>query len=345
MDKLAIDESFRYKYTKNENYQYHSFNDNPAIEFLDDSIKIWYNKALIRRVNNPAIIRKRVDGRIINEYYYERKLHSPNANSPAISPDQFYYFGEKLVRLPSIDLSNSEKMSINVCSLCNIFTPLMNGNADDTRIYCQTCNKMTIIRTEVFEKILNDQELVDMIKEYSISKGYNDKNKYFEINQLKIENIKIHDSMSEYYKKMYDDHMTSLSGQVIKFNNKYYDQRLFNKNKIFDNSTLLNLDNIFIDKGIIGQNLNEYICNSNLIESFFEDNARFAINLDGTRVICDLCNEIHDSSYIIKASKSHVCKYCKKNFYLREMVYYTDQNNNISSKICKTCDKRNNGKP
>ena len=78
-----------------------------------------------------------------------------------------------------------------------------------------------------------------------MSNNYN--NTYFDINKLQIENIKIRDDMSEYYKKMYDEKMASLSGQVLKYKNNYYDLRLLNENvKVFDDSTLLKLENVFI---------------------------------------------------------------------------------------------------
>lgn len=56
MATIQFDPIGKFKYTKNDMNQYHSYNDEPAIEYLDGSAKIWYKNGLIHRENKPAII-------------------------------------------------------------------------------------------------------------------------------------------------------------------------------------------------------------------------------------------------------------------------------------------------
>jgi hypothetical protein len=52
----SIDLANKFMFTINENKQYHSFNDNPAIIYMDTLIKIWMDNGNIHRINQPAII-------------------------------------------------------------------------------------------------------------------------------------------------------------------------------------------------------------------------------------------------------------------------------------------------
>ena len=70
MATIQIDTIGRFKYTKDDMGQYHSYDDDPAIEYLDGTIKIWYRNGLIHRDDKPAIIRNNYDGRMIEEFYY-----------------------------------------------------------------------------------------------------------------------------------------------------------------------------------------------------------------------------------------------------------------------------------
>ena len=70
MATTQIDPIGRFKYTKDDMGNYHSYDDDPAIEYLDGTIKIWYRNGLIHRENKPAIIRNNYDGITINEFYY-----------------------------------------------------------------------------------------------------------------------------------------------------------------------------------------------------------------------------------------------------------------------------------
>ena len=49
----------KFKFTLNHNKRYHSFNDLPAIEYLDNSgVLIWLNDGFVHRENNkPAYIK------------------------------------------------------------------------------------------------------------------------------------------------------------------------------------------------------------------------------------------------------------------------------------------------
>jgi hypothetical protein len=49
MATIQFDPIGKFKYTKNDCGQYHSYNDEPAIEYLDGSAKLWYKNGLIHR--------------------------------------------------------------------------------------------------------------------------------------------------------------------------------------------------------------------------------------------------------------------------------------------------------
>jgi hypothetical protein len=46
----------KFLYTKDDMGNYHSYDDQPAIEYLDGSAKLWYRNGLIHRFDKPAII-------------------------------------------------------------------------------------------------------------------------------------------------------------------------------------------------------------------------------------------------------------------------------------------------
>ena len=70
MVTIQFDPIGKFKYTKNDCGQYHSYNDEPAIEYLDGSAKLWYKNGLIHRIDKPAIIHRNYDGGINEEYYF-----------------------------------------------------------------------------------------------------------------------------------------------------------------------------------------------------------------------------------------------------------------------------------
>jgi hypothetical protein len=60
----------KFLYTKDDMGNYHSYDDQPAIEYLDGSeLKIWYKNGLIHRDGKHAIIIKNYDGIMIKEFY------------------------------------------------------------------------------------------------------------------------------------------------------------------------------------------------------------------------------------------------------------------------------------
>lgn len=88
MATTQIEPIGRFKYTKDDNGNYHSYDDEPAIEYLDGTIKIWYRNGLIHRDNKPAIIRNNYDGKIIEEFYYNG-IKPKNFSIPAILSTTF----------------------------------------------------------------------------------------------------------------------------------------------------------------------------------------------------------------------------------------------------------------
>ena len=56
MATIHFDPIGKFKYTKDDMGNYHSYDDEPAIEYLDGSAKLWYKNGLIHRIDKPAII-------------------------------------------------------------------------------------------------------------------------------------------------------------------------------------------------------------------------------------------------------------------------------------------------
>jgi hypothetical protein len=77
MATIQFDPIGKFKYTKNDMGQYHSYDDEPAIDYVDGSCKIWYKNGLIHRnkINGPSIISKNIDNTINEEYYWLGKSY------------------------------------------------------------------------------------------------------------------------------------------------------------------------------------------------------------------------------------------------------------------------------
>lgn len=77
MATIQFDPIGKFKYTKDDIGQYHSYNDEPAIDYVDGSCKIWYKNGLIHRnkINGPSIISKNIDNSINEEYYWLGKSY------------------------------------------------------------------------------------------------------------------------------------------------------------------------------------------------------------------------------------------------------------------------------
>jgi len=151
MATIQVDPIGKFKYTMNDMNQYHSYNDEPAIEYLDGSAKIWYKNGLLHRDDKPAIIKlmmsQQSNYKTEEEYYFEGKLHSYNILIAGFySNNQIYYKGIKLI----IDITESGKTSSSyrykVCSDCKTFkcSDLKNLiSIDKSTIYCFKCQKLT----------------------------------------------------------------------------------------------------------------------------------------------------------------------------------------------------------
>lgn len=72
MAKHYLDIEHKFTYTKDYYGQYHSFNDKPAIEYIETGTKIWMKNGELHRdiKNGPAIVSKTQ-----NKYYVDGKLH------------------------------------------------------------------------------------------------------------------------------------------------------------------------------------------------------------------------------------------------------------------------------
>jgi hypothetical protein len=197
MATIQFDPIGKFKYTKNDMNQYHSYNDMPAIEYLDGSSKIWYKNGLIHRENQPAIITKDTD-----EYYFEGKLHSHNIGKPAIIIKEFdkikkklyYYMGEKLIGYDIIKYEDKtqtlfSKKNIKCCIICKkICRDTDFYNKIYNKVYCSICNKLTEIYTINFEfKTITNLEMLNLIKNHYNLHKYN--NRFIDINQITEDEI------------------------------------------------------------------------------------------------------------------------------------------------------------
>jgi len=84
--------------TRNDEGEYHSFNDKPAIVYNNGN-KFWFKKGRIRRENAPAI--KSIGGRW---WYKEGKLH--RIDGPAIeyiSGFEYWYYEGKEIECSSLE--------------------------------------------------------------------------------------------------------------------------------------------------------------------------------------------------------------------------------------------------
>ena len=61
MATVQFDPIGKFKYTKDDMGNYHSYNDEPAIDYIDGSCKIWYKNGVIHRENLPSFITKYFD--------------------------------------------------------------------------------------------------------------------------------------------------------------------------------------------------------------------------------------------------------------------------------------------
>jgi hypothetical protein len=152
MATIQFDPIGKFKYTKKLHCnEYHSYDDMPAIEYLDGSIKIWYKDGLIHRDNEPAIIAKDLE-----EYYFEGKLHSydynlcrthilSNKQNTKLNNNIKYYKGVKLIYSEVTHTTNNSDFNFRICCDCGLFNLKKKFNwmtIDKSKIYCDNCKTL-----------------------------------------------------------------------------------------------------------------------------------------------------------------------------------------------------------
>ncbi len=153
MTQYKYDDTMKFRFTKNEHNEYHSFDDKPSLEYLDDSIISWHKNGVLHRIDKPALIRTLINGYKLEEYYNDGKLHSPNINIPACIDNKepkYYYMGEELIK------KYMTSQIIFICSVCkNVPTYIDYNNTFYNKIfnkiYCIKCNKLNELETIDFE--------------------------------------------------------------------------------------------------------------------------------------------------------------------------------------------------
>ena len=86
MEQYKYDDNMKFRFTKNDNNEYHSFDDKPSLEYLDGSIISWHKNGVLHRIDKPALIRILISGNKLEEYY--NKFPDP-INASQISPIDF----------------------------------------------------------------------------------------------------------------------------------------------------------------------------------------------------------------------------------------------------------------
>ncbi len=347
MTQYKYDDTMKFRFTKNENNEYHSFDDEPSLEYLDGSIISWHKNGVLHRIDNPALIRTLINGNKLEEYYNDGKLHSPNINTPACIDNgvkKIYYMGEELIQEENELLIKY----INGCSICktiasglifynNYYYNKTFYNKKLNKIYCRKCNKLNELETTNFKiKSFTNLEILNMIKDYYNKNHFN--NKFININNINEHQITYQNDpnfifLSYYkYKKNIDhrdgigkiENGNQIEFRLIEYNNELYVPSLLNENilNLFDDEGKFNIDNIYIEftnEKILDSykctNTNEYK-NETFIGPY-----TFALNISGLKVLCGICdseNNIyeHDSKFITSYIRNKTkCKTCKKEDY------------------------------
>jgi hypothetical protein len=78
MTQYKYDETMKFRFTKNEHNEFHSFDDKPSFEYLDSSIISWHKNGLLHRLDKPALIRTLINGTKLEEYYNDGIYNIPN---------------------------------------------------------------------------------------------------------------------------------------------------------------------------------------------------------------------------------------------------------------------------
>ena len=130
MATIQFDPIGKFKYTKNDCGQYHSYNDEPAIEYLDGSAKLWYQNGLIHRIDKPAIIH-RIDN--VPEFYnHDRQLVNFTFNN------EYYFMGTQFTYF---------EKCLFFCDSCNIVLDACEHHNNTHHLFvCYSCASARFIK-------------------------------------------------------------------------------------------------------------------------------------------------------------------------------------------------------
>ena len=216
MVNYKFDTTMKYKYTMNDNNEYHSFDDKPSLEYLDMSIISWHKDGKLHRIDKPALIRTLITGEIREEYYNDGKLHSYYDKDDIIQKttkgnitikrsdtnrlqfkiaciDGYYYMGKKLSTGYKNKIhnyrSNKYKQGCSICKNICKQTDLYNETFDF--IYCSKCKVLNEIETINFEiKTFTNIEILELIKDFYNKNCPPDyKNRFIDINKITEDEI------------------------------------------------------------------------------------------------------------------------------------------------------------
>ena len=367
MVNYKFDTTMKYKYTMNDNNEYHSFDDKPSLEYLDMSIISWHKDGKLHRIDKPALIRTLITGEIREEYYNDGKLHSyydkddiTKINKACI--DGYYYMGQKLSKdyhLSKNYYSKKYKICCNVCKNRCKHSDLYNETFDF--IYCTKCNLLNEIEIINFNiKTFTNIEILELIKEYYNKNCPPDyKNRFIDINKITEDEITDINNPN-FIKILYGmpPYLNSIC-KNIEIGHPDDDSEEF----VLDKDTIFNLEYVYIilngygiDKSI------RYSCYHSKYERPFDgqNQGSFAFNIIGDKVICDYCKgcnkefndcsvllsqgaglcidcprlHTHDSAFI-KTTQTKKCIKCKKDKY----ALYENFSSSINE--CNMCYKSN----
>ncbi len=295
MTTIQIDEKVLFKYTKNEIGNYHSYNDDPAIEYLDGSIKIWYDNGLIHRINNPAMIRKHYSGDIINEFYNFGKLHSYN-DKPAITGNNlsdFYENGTKLI-FKKLTPNNLYELLIKNYDLIHkfnfleVYTRYGSCSSEIFRFLYYAEGNVIEFRDYTYDITFINQRMNSIKYIKKIYNGYNDYNmKQFEIDG---------DVDDEFYylSIVYDEIKKNI--HIHKNNNEHI---VLNSTNIYIKDTKRRSRYYCIKDDKSPFNINNDITFKNNKNNFIESDDGFYVDLTGLNFICDFCKCIHSTDLLV----------------------------------------------
>lgn len=266
-NSYSIDIVNKFMFTVDEDGKYHSYGDNPAIIYMDNSINIWAKHGIIHRTN----------------------LNNDNSNTPAIcySDKKKIYYKNGLLHNDTIgNLSNE-------------------GFYDELKLYYWKGESYTYCNKNLLSKIINYDYLNIEKKNYlilSILKiNYNDLLNYFPNDEY----YNFFDEMCEAYDDLsrcknyigniaYYINNNIIDVKNIPLDNNYYTGETYINFKLCENflENLINISNINTKDKIINiiNNIIKYILNDNYINKIMKKN-NMNINL-----LLDILNLIKNNN-------------------------------------------------